>query len=237
MKPGPAKDYLNMCEVQENGCWEYTGAVHDNGYGSIRNTPAHRYFYQELVGEIAEGLHIDHLCHNPNECRRGAGCPHRRCVNPDHLEAVTPRENLMRSGSFAAINAHSTHCPEGHPYSGDNLIVLPTQRSCRACRVRRWEAARDRRKKQELTKSNLSHSHELILQILQSGPRTDAEVASAFFATRGKSITRQSVSQYRAELARVGFVKHVGERAVIPGTRPALLWAISEQAEKEGASQ
>lgn len=74
-------------------------------------------------GPIPEGLVIDHLCRN------------RGCVNPDHLEAVTQRENILRGEGLAAANARKTHCPKGHPYSGENLYVVPSsgRRQCRIC--------------------------------------------------------------------------------------------------------
>ena len=46
---------------------------------------AHRWAYQQFVGPIPPGLHIDHLCSI------------RHCMYPPHLEAVTPRENTLRS--------------------------------------------------------------------------------------------------------------------------------------------
>lgn len=65
-------------------CWNWLLAIKPNGYGSSSGQPAHRVYYQRFIGEIPNGLQIDHLCHN------------RRCVNPSHLEAVLPIVNARR---------------------------------------------------------------------------------------------------------------------------------------------
>lgn len=107
-------------------CWLWTAAITD-GYGSIhssylrRNLRAHRFAYELLVGPIPVGLQLDHLCRV------------RRCVNPAHLEPVTARENIMRGVGMGARNARRTHCPKGHPYEGDNLLLDKTGRRCRTC--------------------------------------------------------------------------------------------------------
>jgi hypothetical protein len=113
----------------ENGCWIWTGSRYKAGYGRFylgqESVYAHRVMYMILVGEIAEGRHTDHLCRV------------RECCNPRHLEVVTCRENILRSPiAPAAINASKTHCPQGHPLSGDNLeLDEKGGRHCRTCAI------------------------------------------------------------------------------------------------------
>lgn len=110
-------------------CWLWLGATDPRGYGMLRVDGkvrrAHRWSYEHHVGPIPEGLQIDHLCRVP------------ACVNPAHLEPVTSRENTVVRGvtAPAAVNARKTHCPQGHPYSGDNLVTRRGGgRLCRICR-------------------------------------------------------------------------------------------------------
>lgn|SRR5512139_3387059 len=66
-------------------CWNWTASVEGKGYGQFRLNgrmiKAHRYMYEFAIGPIPEGLQIDHVCSN------------RRCVRPDHLRLVTPKQN------------------------------------------------------------------------------------------------------------------------------------------------
>ena len=82
-----------MAKVRKDstGCWNWAGADNGNGYGVIGigrreegTALVHRVAYEQIVGPIPAGLHIDHLCRN------------RLCVNPDHLEPVTKYENDRR---------------------------------------------------------------------------------------------------------------------------------------------
>jgi hypothetical protein len=120
-------------ERHDTGCWLWIGALSPKGYGLVqyrgRQRRAHRVSYEVNVGPIPHGLVLDHLCRV------------RRCINPDHLEAVTIQENLARGLSFSAVNAQKTECVAGHPLSGENLIVASygrgIERVCRECRRRR----------------------------------------------------------------------------------------------------
>ncbi|WP_420886671.1 HNH endonuclease signature motif containing protein [Brachybacterium muris] len=122
----------------ESGCWEWTASLTAGGYGQYyprKDQPrrAHRVAYEALVGAVPSGLQLDHLCRN------------RACCNPSHVEPVTSRENTMRGENFAAKHAAATHCPHGHPYSGDNLRIRPCgRRACRACHRRRAAERRAR---------------------------------------------------------------------------------------------
>lgn len=112
-------------KVVKGQCWVWNGA-NVKGYGQFwngkRTVMAHRFGYELFKGNIPDGLTLDHLCRNPS------------CVRWDHLEAVTLKENILRSDSACAVHARKTHCPQGHPYSGDNLSKRKIGRACRICR-------------------------------------------------------------------------------------------------------
>lgn len=132
--PKPRSDMESLlaavAEVTDSGCWLVRRRTLA-GYGQVvrsgRPRLAHRMSYELFVGPIPEGLDLDHLCRN------------RPCCNPEHLEPVTRRENLMRSPiAPAAINAAKTHCPRGHLYDEQNTYLSQGKRSCRACKFERY---------------------------------------------------------------------------------------------------
>lgn len=117
-------------------CWIWQGAL-SRGYGYHNHEPAYRTNYVERFGPVPEGLELDHLCRVT------------ACVNPDHLEPVTHRENILRSSAPMAKQAKQTHCIHGHPLSGDNLYTTKQgKRHCKTCTNRRGNEARALLKRQ-----------------------------------------------------------------------------------------
>lgn len=122
--------FWKSIEVTESGCWVKKTHTNIGGYTSFkvgdRPKMAHRHAYEVLIGPIPDGLQLDHLCRNP------------ACVNPNHLEPVTSRENLLRSNGWGGVNARKTHCHKGHEFTPENtLIGRDGRRVCRACKRER----------------------------------------------------------------------------------------------------
>ncbi len=135
----------------ETGCWNWTASTRQ-GYGQIwtpsrpgprRILQAHRAMYELANGAIPDGLDLDHLCRNT------------LCVNPEHLEPVTRRENVLRGTGPAALNARKMTCSRGHPLAptGDGRRYCPTCRDdwlirTRDLRLTQQREARARRRAQ-----------------------------------------------------------------------------------------
>lgn len=122
----------------DTGCWQWTASTSNKrdkwvyGLISVRGAlqMAHRVMYELARGPVPDGLELDHVCRNT------------RCINPDHLEAVTHKENIARSANF---QASKTECVNGHALSGENLYVKPNGcRECRTCRKDQWRRYKER---------------------------------------------------------------------------------------------
>lgn len=120
-------------ELMPTGCIHFTGALRRDGYGEIvadgprKLMLTHRAAWTVANGPIPEGLFVLHHCDN------------RRCVNVEHLFLGTGLDNMR---DMAAKGRHHnqtrTHCRNGHPFAGENLMVRKQYgrpiRMCRTCR-------------------------------------------------------------------------------------------------------
>lgn len=107
-------------------CWQWRLSGHGSGYGQTSLFPevgsgAHRVAWHLSGRALIDGMQLDHLCKNTG------------CVNPDHLEQVTPAVNNLRSDSWAGRNFRKTACGKGHPY--DLLNTGWTKQGHRKCRT------------------------------------------------------------------------------------------------------
>ncbi len=120
--------------VSSSGCWEWQGGKDKRGYGKVSNDGrdvfAHRLIWAIERGALPVGLEPAHLCRN------------RSCCNPDHLEWVTHRENVIRGDSPSAISLRSNCCHRGHEFTPDNTKVRNDgYRQCRTC-FNEWKRQR-----------------------------------------------------------------------------------------------
>jgi len=127
----------------DNGCWIWNGVRQKSGHGRIcinyKQMGTHRLVYEIYKGKIPEGLVLDHLCKTPS------------CVNPEHLEPVTQRINLLRGDTVSAKNSIKTHCKNGHEFIGENLRI--NNRGERCCKICHRNSDNESRKRKKLNGS------------------------------------------------------------------------------------
>ncbi len=152
MKPNSIEKILARLEPHENGCLIWPGSKTRGGYGRVRyklkGAYVHRMTYEHFVSPIPDGFELHHTCKNP------------ACANHEHLQLVTQLEHVYLGDTLGARHASKTHCPQGHPYEGDNLIVRQTKgrpegrtrRYCRACKNNRSREKARRKSAEKLAR-------------------------------------------------------------------------------------
>jgi HNH endonuclease len=150
----PARPLLERFEEKyipepNSGCWIWVGALDRDGYGrfyvdgTATSVSAHRISYALFKDILASDLQLDHLCRN------------RLCINPDHLEQVTARENWNRGFTLARRTQINNQCQRGHELTPDNVkISADKRRRCRQCtRLSQQRYDKRRQKCSDLTPS------------------------------------------------------------------------------------
>lgn len=129
-QPTPEERFWSKVEFTDS-CWLWTAGVSSSGYGAFtihypKKVSAHRFSYYLTYSVCPpNGYQIDHLCRN------------KRCVRPDHLEAVTQADNIHRA------RTSSLYCPREHFMSVENTEWDRGKRVCAEChraRSRHWYA-------------------------------------------------------------------------------------------------
>jgi len=102
----------------------------------------YRIVFEQRFGRLVHDQVLHHVCNNS------------WCINPEHLVPMTQRQHLQTHGVVGDWGQRfKTHCPAGHPYSGDNLYAYKNERHCKACKkeakaryLKRWRKKQAQKK-------------------------------------------------------------------------------------------
>lgn len=130
----PTKEWLSeKYIVVASGCWVWTEYTNEDGYGRIRDNGKMRYAhvisYNLYVGQVPDNLELDHKCRV------------RNCVNWEHLEPVTHKENMRRG----VYGDSKISCIKGHLFLPENTYYgRNNNRMCKICTINRANERRER---------------------------------------------------------------------------------------------
>ena len=120
--------------ITPDGHWIWLGSLDADGYGqiSIENRQ-----HKVHILSVAIFKDIDPIGQNTLHL---PPCVRRDCFNPEHLYLGDAKQNTSDMMSLErGRHQQKTHCPQGHPYFGDNLYICKTPtgfgRKCRACYI------------------------------------------------------------------------------------------------------
>lgn len=152
--------FWEKVRLSDEGCWIWIAGRFNTGYGAFNYDgiarTAHSVAYEALVGPVDDGLELDHLCRRRECCnpehlepvthaenvQRGLRGPKDSCPKGHPYEVkggykrCTVCSRAQRGWQGGPPMAERTHCPQGHEYAGDNLIVEKStgRRRCRICK-------------------------------------------------------------------------------------------------------
>jgi len=137
----PARFWSKVRKTDQ--CWFWTASkIGNRGYGKYWHDGklklAHVVSFEAHHGPVPTGLVVDHICNV------------RECVNPNHLQAITQRDNARRGAGFSGLNSRKTHCAKGHELTDENVKIVKRvdgiRRKCRECDRQEKRNARRREK-------------------------------------------------------------------------------------------
>lgn len=122
--------FLSRLVVEDSGCWSWAKYICQKGYG-IMTFKGEKYKAHRVSLFLFKGIPLrtdqklicaDHLCRN------------RSCVNPDHLEVVSDKENILRGNGICAKNKRKDMCKNGHEFTSENTYQRDKGRECKTCK-------------------------------------------------------------------------------------------------------